>query len=125
MPLDTINFEQQLYVIRESVGFSCLGFAAARDWMMMYLQRMGHALPDPVPFGSREAFELYQSIKRQYMAHPASQATTFDPHTPDQVKGILEDARLRHFRLRIYIGDRETGLDWNEANDVLGYISRS
>ncbi len=125
MPLDNINFEQQLYVIRESGGFSCLGFAVARDRTIMYLQRMGHVLPDAVPFGSREAFELYQSIERQYIAHPSSQATSFDPHTPDQVKAILEDARLRYFRLRIYIGDRETGLDWNEEHDVLGYIGRS
>jgi len=125
MSLDNINFEQQLYVIRESGGFSCLGFAVACDRTIMYLQRMGHVLPDAVPFGSREAFELYQSIERQYIAHPSSQATSFDPHTPDQVKAILEDARLRHFRLRIYIGDRETGLDWNEEHDVLGYIGRS
>jgi len=125
MILDRINPKQRLYVLRERGGFSCLGFDVARDRTMMYLTLMGHALPDSVPYGNREAFELYQSIEQQYIDHPASKATTFDPHTPDRVKSILEDARLKHFRLRIYIGDSETGLDWNEVHDVLGYIGRS
>lgn len=125
MILDSINPEQRLYVLRESGGFSCLGFDVARDRMMMYLELMGHKLPDPIPYGNREAFELYERIERQYIAHPASKATTFDPHTAEAVKALLENARLKHLRLRLYMGDAATGLDWNEEHDVLGYISRS
>jgi hypothetical protein len=125
MILDSIDLKQQLYVLRGDGGFSCLGFGVARDRMLLYLKRMGRTLPDPIPYGDREAFALYQSIEREYMAHPASRETTFDLHTPDAVARILEEARLRRRRLRIYYGDRETGRDWNSNSDILGYIGRS
>ncbi len=124
MMLHKIDDDQKLYV-GASGGVSCLGFDVVRDRTILYFKRMGLAPPNPVPYGDHEAYELYESAERQYIAHPASKATTFEPHTPDPVIAILEDARCRLVRLRIFYGDRETGRDWNEENDVLGYIGRS
>lgn len=125
MTIHKVDDEQKLYVLRASGGISCLGFDVVRDRTILYCKRMGLAPPDPVPYGNQEAYELYVSVERQYIAHPASKATTFEPHTPDPVIAILEDARNRQSRLRLYYGNRETGRDWNDENDVLGYIGRS
>lgn len=45
--------------------------------------------------------------------------------TPGEVIRILEDARTSGRILRIHYGDRLTGRDWLEENDVQGRISRS
>ena len=38
---------------------------------------------------------------------------------------ILERCRKEHTRCRIWYGNTETGLSWNEEYEVIGYISRS
>ena len=53
--------------------------------------------------------------------------TTFHDETPIAVCNILNDAissRLSK-RIRIFFGDRETGKDWNEFYDNIGYVGRS
>ena len=53
--------------------------------------------------------------------------TTFHDETPITVCNILNDAissrRLK--RIRIFFGDKETGKDWNEFYDNIGYVGRS
>ena len=53
--------------------------------------------------------------------------TTFHDETPIAVCNILNDAissrRLK--RIRIFFGDKETGKDWNEFYDNIGYVGRS
>jgi hypothetical protein len=51
--------------------------------------------------------------------------TCFDRDTPEVVVDRLEDARLNHYRIRIFLGDPKTGRDWGEENDIIGYIGRS
>ena len=53
--------------------------------------------------------------------------TTFHDETPIEVCNILNDAisSSRSKRVRIFLGDRETGKDWNEFHDTIGYVSRS
>lgn len=53
--------------------------------------------------------------------------TTFHAETPIEVCNILNDAILsRHSkRIRIFLGDRETGKDWNEFFDNIGCVGRS
>ena len=53
--------------------------------------------------------------------------TTFHTETPIAVCNILNDAissRLSK-RIRIFFGDKETGKDWNEFYDTIGYVGRS
>ena len=38
---------------------------------------------------------------------------------------ILERCRLNGDRIRVFYGDTETGRDWGEENDVIGYVGRS
>jgi predicted outer membrane repeat protein len=45
--------------------------------------------------------------------------------TPEKVKQILEKELHSHNRLRIFYGDKDTGLDWMEEHDTIGYIGRS
>lgn len=45
--------------------------------------------------------------------------------TPPKVIDYLERARKNHIRIRIYLGDAETGKSWNEENDVAGYVGLS
>ena len=53
--------------------------------------------------------------------------TTFHAETPIEVCNILNDAisSRRSKRIRIFLGDKETGKDWNEFHDTIGYVGRS
>lgn len=45
--------------------------------------------------------------------------------TPDRVIQILDGAMKNHERIRIFYGNTETGRDWMEIYDTIGYVSRS
>ncbi len=51
--------------------------------------------------------------------------TYYHADTPEAVIRLLESARSSGVRLRLFLGDRITGKDWREENDVLGTIGRS
>lgn len=51
--------------------------------------------------------------------------TTFNQYTPEAVRTVLDWARINNKRIRIYYGNRETGRDWCEVHDTIGYIGRS
>lgn len=51
--------------------------------------------------------------------------TTYHEHTDPKVAAIIEDARIRGNRIRLFYGDTETGRDWMEEHDVMGTIGRS
>ena len=51
--------------------------------------------------------------------------TCYKDDTPDEVVHLLEMARTMGFTVRIFYGDKETGTDWMEENDVHGRVSRS
>ena len=44
---------------------------------------------------------------------------------PDGVIYILDGAMKNHERVRVFYGDTETGRDWMEIYDTIGYVSRS
>lgn len=46
-------------------------------------------------------------------------------NTPDRVIQILDGAMKNHERIRVFYGDTETGRDWMEIYDTIGYVSRS
>lgn len=51
--------------------------------------------------------------------------TTYHEHTDPKVAAIIEGARIRGHRIRLFYGDTETGRDWMEEHDVMGTIGRS
>lgn len=51
--------------------------------------------------------------------------TSYHDETSQSVINVLEDARINRKRLRLYLGDAVTGLDWMEECDTTGYIGRS
>ncbi len=51
--------------------------------------------------------------------------TAFHIDTPEQVVRILENALHTPQRLKLYLGDSDTGADWGEEHDTTGTIGRS
>lgn len=51
--------------------------------------------------------------------------TTYDSRTPAAVITALESARANGTRIRLWLGDANTGKAWAEEYDVIGTISRS
>lgn len=51
--------------------------------------------------------------------------TAYHVQTPDEVINILERCRQNKTRIKIYLGNTETGEDWRETFDTTGTIGRS
>ena len=64
-----------------------------------------------------------QEINRE--THKIVNGTFYSSNTPDEVIKILEDARINKKRIRIFLGDTETGKDWMESYDLIGTVGRS
>ena len=53
------------------------------------------------------------------------EGTFFHAQTPYEVVLALRAAAHGSRRIRLFYGDPETGLDWNEEHDVIGFLGRS
>jgi hypothetical protein len=51
--------------------------------------------------------------------------TSYTEGTPKEVIEVFENARNSKTRLKVYFGDTETGKNWNEEHDTIGYVGRS
>lgn len=49
----------------------------------------------------------------------------FSTNTPQQARKAIINAYENKYRVRVWLGDTETGKVWAEENDILGYIGRS
>lgn len=67
--------------------------------------------------GHKSVYNLLQAEKPMPIAYYAA--------TPPEVVQVLERARKNNQRIRIYLGDLETGRCWNEEHDVYGYVGLS
>lgn len=54
-----------------------------------------------------------------------SSNTWYDHETPDGVIEVLEGLRESRKPVRMFYGDDESGLDWNEEHEMFGRIGRS
>jgi hypothetical protein len=54
-----------------------------------------------------------------------TEGTCYHASTPIPVRFALESARNNKSRVRVFYGDKISGKDWLEENDVTGYIGRS
>jgi len=49
----------------------------------------------------------------------------YHAETPQTLINVLERARKNRQRIKLYLGDIETGRDWHEEHDTVGYIGLS
>jgi hypothetical protein len=123
----TLDVEQQLYVIRLSDGCSAFGFKDARDHanqIAMLLRRDDLAFTD-ADFGTLEGYRKYEEAVNAWACSPMSAQTYFQPGTDPKVAKALERCRRTCRKVRLMLGNLETGVPWLEEYDVVGTIGRS
>lgn len=65
------------------------------------------------------------STTYQLIEDGSSLPIAYHLETPKEVINVLENCRKNRIRVKVYLGDIKTGRDWNEENDVTGYIGLS
>lgn len=126
----TINQEQRLFVIPAGDGVTTAGF----DYIFKQLKALSQKLSkfgidvgvlNEDEIGTTKQYHQYRSAID--LIGYRDLGTWFDLDTPSKVRSILESYRRRRScdSLRIFYGDRKTGRDWMEENDVVGRIGRS
>lgn len=120
----SLNDTQRLYVIPSGSGFSCYGYDNCFRDNKALAEKMG--LPELAPkeeeIGTLKQYEQHGELIK--IASTRDLGTWFTPGTPPEVEHILEDARRSKQRLRITLGDRETGKQWGDRA-MVGAIGRS
>ena len=123
----SINAAQQRYVIDCGEGYTCLGFANARDHANQIACRLGR--PDLAfteeDYGSLAGYEKYGRAVQAWSQSPLTRTTYFDPGTDAKAARVLESCRTRERKVRLILGDTSTGEPWLEEHDVVGRIGRS
>lgn len=128
-----LNHEQRLYVIQHpGGGFTCWGFENCFQEAKQLAEMMGIAGPSIEIHGTRECYDMNKELLEAYRVHPASKRTWYQIGTPVKVSRILEAARASYSDygregtiLRLFYGDPETGRDWCEEFDTVGFLGRS
>lgn len=123
----SLNAERALYVIPAGDGYTCFGFANARDHAAQIaerLQRPGLAF-DVDDFGTICGYTKYQAAVQAWAGSPQSRQTYFDPGTDPKAARALERCRREDTKVRLILGDTSTGQTWLEEHDVVGRIGRS
>ena len=120
----SINAEQRLFVLKSGPGFSCLGFDVVFKRLLQYANLLSRPAPNPADVGKMEQYAEYLTAEREYIS-TKPQDTLFDPDTPVKVQAFLEAYRKTNSKVRIFLGNPETGKDWLEEFDVYGRIGRS
>jgi hypothetical protein len=59
------------------------------------------------------------------MINKREQLMDFNTKTAPEVIKVLEEAKTQHTRIRLFLGDTETGEVWMEEHDVVGYVGNS
>ena len=120
-----VNAQQALYVVPSGQGVSTLGF----EYVFRQLKQLVARLNLPILVREDEKGTVGQYADYQRAIGEARKAnikeTWFHLSTPIEVRRILERYRITGNPIRIFYGNRDTGQDWLEENDVLGIVSRS
>lgn len=121
----TVNPQQELFIVPADQGVSTLGF----DYVFRQLKQLVAILNLPIAVREEEKGTIGQFADYQRAIDEARKAnlgvTWFHPDTPIEVRRILERYRKSGRPLRLFYGDKETGRDWLEENDVVGTVGRS
>lgn len=129
----TLNEEQRLFVFKYDDHVSCKGYDVVYKSILELQRRIKklQLLPDGVELvpptepeiGTLKQYEQYCDMLR--IVGKRKTGTWFSYDTPTKVRNILEQYRVDGGRLKLFYGDRTTGRDWMEENDVMGRIGRS
>ena len=123
----SINIEQQLYVIECNDGYTCMGFANARDHANQIAAKLDR--PDLAFIEEDNAtlngYEKYCNAVQAWGQSSLTCTTYFDPGTDAKAARVMEACRTRERKVRLILGDTRTGEPWLEESDVVGRIGRS
>jgi hypothetical protein len=124
-----IDFDssQKLFMITQPGGVSCLSFDVARRDATYIASRLRRTdlMPDETDYGTLDGYNKYQRACTAWSQSALSVDTWFTPGTPAPVQNIIEAHRHSRKLVRLFLGDPQTGRDWMEEHDVVGYIGRS
>ena len=122
----TVNGDQNLFVIKNGMGFSCFGFDNCYKDSLQLSQMLNR--PDLAPKiedkGKVRQYQNYQTLI-SIASNSGDLGTWFSPGTDSKVKNILNTAINDHSKLRIFYGDCVTGRTWMDEFDMYGRIGRS
>jgi len=123
----TLNAEQQVYVLNDGGGCSCLGLGHARDRANQIAKRLKRAdlAFGRQDFGALSGYEKYLTAVRAWGASPLGRKTWFDPAADPKAAKTLEHCRDTDIKVRLIFGDTVTGQSWLDEYDVVGRIARS
>ncbi|MGQ0597156.1 hypothetical protein [Aquabacterium sp.] len=122
-----VDVKQMHYVIAASGGYTCLGFKNAQA----HTQQIADALDQPNlafaqgDFGTLLGYEKYRQAIAAWGSSKLHAKTYFDPGTDARVKVVLEQCRRNRDKIRLILGDTETGATWLDEHAVVGTIGRS
>lgn len=124
-----LNNEQEQFVISTGNSVSCMGFKVVYEQACELARRIAKAgkelmVPKSTEIGTLAQYAQYQQLLSIYRS-VGDEKTWFDARTPKKVQRILEDARKSNDKMRIFMGDTETGRDWMDEYDTIGRIGRS
>ncbi len=123
----TLDAERQLYVLDHGHGYTCFGFANARD----HANQMAERLKCPelafgeADFGALSGYQKYLAAVDAWGRSALSRKTYFDPTTDPKAARVLERCRENSTQVRLIQGDTETGRTWPDEHDVVGRVGRS
>ncbi|RTL56522.1 MAG: hypothetical protein EKK46_04780 [Rhodocyclaceae bacterium] len=122
-----VNADQQHYVIDCGEGYSCFGFANARDHANQIAQKLGQ--PDLAfmaeDYATLAGYKKYCAAVQAWGQSPLAHATYFNPGTDAKTAKVLESCRTHGQKIRLILGDTATGEPWLDEHDVVGRIGRS
>jgi len=129
----TCNEDQRLFVFKHTDHVSCMGYDVVYKTILELERRIRKfsLLPKGVSLvpvreseiGTLDQYQHYQDLLN--IVGTRKIGTWFSYDTPTKVRTILEQYRKDGGRLKLFYGDRTTGRDWLEENDILGKIGRS
>lgn len=129
----TCNEEQRLFVLKDTEYVSCVGYDVVYKTILELQRRIKKlnilrngvslVMAQEADIGTLDQYQHYRDLFE--IVGTRKLGTWFDYDTSTKVRNILEQYRKEGGRLRLFYGDRNTGRDWMEENDLMGKIGRS
>ena len=125
----TLNSEENLFVIKSSDHYSCLGFQVVFERAKELANRLVRAgksvvTPNAAEIGTVQQYAQYLELLGIYGTIQDTE-TWYDSRTAPYVVKVLERCRKAGNIIRVFYGNTETGQCWLEENDVIGKVGRS
>jgi hypothetical protein len=120
----SLNTAERLFVFKNPGYVSCLGFDVVFKRFTQYARVLGLQPPRQEQVGTLEQLKGYLKAEQAF-AQARPQDTVYDPETSEKVREVLEGYRKSGKKIRVFLGDPETGRAWLGDADVFGTVSRS